>query len=671
MTAQQLLQEMTFEEKVLLLTGSGRMDSADAPRLGIEKKHMADGPHGVRTLIKDQLNPTAFPNLCSVGATWDVELVRQMGEGLAAECIEHGVDMLLAPGINIKRHILCGRNFEYFSEDPVLAGELGASYIASMEEQGVSTSLKHFACNNQEKERTKVNIDVDFRTLREIYLKGFEIAVKKGKPQSVMCAYNRLHSIWCSENSYLLTDILKKEWGYEGFVISDWGAVHNIGKALAAGLDMQMPGNANILEQVRSSLEKKELTMEQIDQAVLRVLPFLTRKKPEKRDYNRQTQHKLAQKIASEGIVLLKNRQDILPLSPAKYKKISVIGEFAQKPNFTGQGAAEIHPHEDCIDNPFEELKKNLGNEVELQYMELYKTSAYSEIMLWPRRTEFHDFIRDSDVVVMFIGSMVSEDSECFDRRSPYFNPNHERFIEEALRIHKKVIVVMQTGSAMILGSWKDQVDGIVEMWLAGEGAGKAIADVLTGIVNPSGKLPETFPNVMRSDLDYPGTQHIVEYKEKLDIGYRYYDKHPNEICYPFGYGLSYTTFDYRDLHLEDLNGSVRVSLEVQNTGNTDGAEIVQIYVGSRTSSVKRPIKELKAFKKVYLKSGETQKLEFMLSLEDFAYYNVLQNRWVTESGSYMVYAAASSQDIRCTKQLWLKGNEDYSVIPVGHDMIG
>lgn len=669
MTIHEILQEMTFEEKVLLLTGAGRMNTFSIDRLGIEEKEMADGPHGVRTDLEK--NCTSFPNLCSVGASWDVELTHKMGEALAEDCIEHNVDMLLAPGINIKRHILCGRNFEYLSEDPVLAGELGAAYINGMQSKGVATSLKHFACNNQEDNRINANVDVDLRTLREIYLKGFEIAVKKAQPVSVMCAYNRLHSMWCSENKYLLTDVLRKDWGYEGFVVSDWGAVHDIGRAIAAGLDLQMPSNKNIVEEVKEALKQNKVTMEEIDQAALRVLSFAAKEKAKSAAYDRERQHETAREIAAAGMVLLKNEREVLPLTPEKYRRISVIGEYAKNPNICGQGSAEVNVQPEYIDSPLEELKKALGSDVEMKYMEMYKTREYSDTMLWPRTGEFREFIQDSDVVLMFIGSMISEDTECFDRRSALFNPNYDKFIEVACDMGKKVIVVMQTGGAMILGRWHRRVYGIVEMWLAGEGAGKAIADVLTGKVNPSGKLPETFPNVMRRDLDYPGEGNVVEYREKLDVGYRYYDKHPEEICYPFGHGLSYTKFEYSDLKTEVKENAVHVSLQLHNTGKADGSEVVQIYVGSCDSSVKRPVKELKTFRKVFVKAGETVEAAFDLKPEDFAYYNVMLDRWVVEKGDYLIHAAASSRDIRCTQKIWLEGNETYTMVRKGTDMIG
>lgn len=669
MTIQEILREMTFEEKALLLTGAGRMRTFGIERLGISEKEMADGPHGVRTDVEE--NCTSFPNLCSVGATWDEEVTHELGEALALECIKRDISMLLAPGINIKRHILCGRNFEYLSEDPVLAGNLGAAYINGMQEKGVGTSLKHFACNNQEANRGNVNVDVDLRTLREIYLKGFEIAVKKAKPESVMCAYNRLLSIWCSENRFLLTEVLREDWNYEGFVISDWGAVHDMGNAVAAGLDMQMPRNANIIEELKAAVEQGKVTMEEIDEAASRVLRFAIKEKPQPVAYDRDKQHEVAQKIAAAGIVLLKNERDILPITKEKYHKISVIGEFAESPNICGQGSAEVNVCPEYIDSPLAELKKALGDDVEIQYKEMYRKREFSDTMLWPRTGEFRQFIADSDVVLMFIGSMVSEDTECFDRRTARFNPNYEHFINMACDVGKKVIVVMQTGSAMVLGDWRNRVYGIVQMWLAGEGAGKAIADVLTGQVNPSGKLPETFPDRLRTDLDYPGEHNVVEYREKGEVGYRYYDKHPEEIIYPFGYGLSYSRFEYSDLKVEVQEESVAVSLKVSNLGTMDGNEVVQIYVGCCDSSVKRPVKELKAFRKVWVKASETVTVEMTLDMEDFAYYNVLLNRWVVEKGEYMIYAAASSQDIRCESRIQLEGNADYTLIRKGHDMIG
>ncbi len=668
-TAEERLREMTFEEKALLLTGGDRMSTCAIKRLGIPGVRMADGPHGVRA--ETEQNCTSFPNLCNAGASWDEELVCELGKALAEECIERGIGLLLAPGINIKRHILCGRNFEYFSEDPLLAGKLGAAYIRGLQSLGIGASLKHFACNNQEENRLHVSVEADLRTLREIYLKGFEIAVKEGKPASVMCAYNRLHSIWCSENRYLLTEVLREEWGCEGFVVSDWGAVHDMGRAVSAGLDLQMPKNAGIVRDLRRALEQGTVSMEEIDRAVLRILRFVCGEKPQKRPYDREKQHRIARETAAAGMVLMKNEDGTLPVTAEKYHRIAVIGEFADRPLTGGQGSAEVYPQPEYIESPLAELKKALGDGVEIRYRESYKKGEYSDTMLWPKQGEFLNFIRDSELVLMFIGSMVSEDTECFDRRTARFNPNYERLIETACGAGKKVVVVMQTGGAMVLGGWHKKVNALVQMWLAGEGAGGAVADVLTGRVNPSGKLPETFPNRMRTDLDYPGSGNVVEYREKEAVGYRYYDRHPEEIDYPFGHGLSYTRFEYGRLETEIAGNTVEVSLTLRNAGERDGAEVVQIYVGSRGTGRSRAEKELKAFRKVRLRAGETAAVRFTLDRDAFSYYNVLLRKWVVEGGEYVISAASSSRDIRAQSRVCLMGDALYTQAGTGRDMVG
>lgn len=664
----EIMKEMTLEEKLCFLTGAGGMETYAIERLGIPSFKMADGPHGIRA--EEDKNCTSFPNLCCVGSSWDVELTHKLGEALAEECVERDISMLLGPGINIKRHILCGRNFEYFSEDPVLAGELGAAYINGLQSKGVGASLKHYACNNQEEHRTEISVDVDIRTLREIYLKGFEIAVKKANPASVMCAYNRVNSIWCSENKHLLTDILKKEWQYDGVVVSDWGAVHDVAKAVSAGLDLEMPRNDNIVEKLKQALGEGKISMEDIDHAVFRLLQLVTKPVPKPVLYDRKRQHEIAREVAAAGMVLLKNSRKTLPLTAEKYQKVSVIGEFAKKPLICGQGSAEVNVQSQYVDEPLEELRKIFCDKVEIQYRDFFKKGEYSDTMLWPRTQEYQEFIKDSDAVIVFIGSMTSEDTEYFDRRTASFNPNYEMFINLACDAGKKVVVVMQTGGAMLLGAWHKRVDAIVQMWLAGEGGGKAIADVLTGRINPSGRLSETFPNVMRSDLEYPGDGVVVEYKEKLDVGYRYYDKHPEEICYPFGHGLSYSKFKYEELEVSVQEDYLCVQVTVSNISDVNGSEVVQLYVGS-SSGIRHPIKELKAFQKIMVPAGQKEIVKFTLDLKELAYYNVMQNCWVVESGDYEVYVGASSQDIRCNKQVWLKGNETYTLKRVGQDMIG
>lgn len=670
MNLDELVQKLTLEEKIMLLNGAASMSTAEIQRLGIPAKRFADGPHGVRGEPED--NCTMFPNLCCAGATWDTDLIYEMGQTLADDCIEHGIDLLLGPGANIKRTPLCGRNFEYFSEDPVVTGEMAAAYINGLQSKGVGASLKHFALNNQERYRLETSVEVDLRVMREIYLKGFEIAVKKANPQSVMCSYNKVHSIWCSENKHLLTDILKKEWGYDGFVVSDWGAVRDICKALCAGLDLQMPRSRSIQGKIIGGLEKGEITMEVINAAVKTMLRFAFLEKPQTdRIYSRERQHQIARRIAADGTVLLKNRDHVLPLNSRKYKRIGVIGEYAKNPLLFGQGSAEVYASGDDIDSPLEELRKTLGPDVELVYQEVYKRRELPDQMIWTQRSQWETFAAGCDAVVMFIGSMESEDTEQFDRRTLEFNPNFEYVINAVARVNRNVIVVNQSGSAMIFGDWRNKVSGIVQMWFGGEGAGGAVADVLTGKVNPSGKLTETFPKVMRTDLEYPGDGWKVRYNEGFDVGYRYYDKHPEEICYPFGYGLSYTEFDYGDFYVEQNGDQIDISLTVTNNGDYDGKDVVQIYVGKGESCVTRPVKELKAFRKVFVEQGESASVTISIPIRDLAYYNVLLNEWVVEPGDYEIMVASSSRDIRHSARLHLDQKAPYTINSFAVTMVG
>lgn len=667
MDIKNLVSNLTVEEKAALLTGDGGMLTHAVERLSIPAKNFADGPHGVRH--EKEENCTSFPNLCSAAATWDSELIYEMGVALAKDCIQHDVDMLLGPGINIKRYANCGRNFEYMSEDPVVSGELAAAYINGLQSLGVAASLKHFALNNQEKDRLQVSVEIDERTLREIYLKGFEIAVKKSNPASVMCAYNKLFSVWCSENRLLLTDILKDEWGFKGFVVSDWGAVQNAGRALAAGLDLQMPHNWEMVENVKSALESGTLTEERLNNACERFLTFVMSKKAEKSDYSRAQQHTVARKVAANGTVLLKNDNNVLPLTAAKYKKIAVIGEYGKAPLSYGQGSAEVFPQDEFVESPLEELRKALP-ECEIVYNEFYQKRAFSDVMLWPRKGEFFHFVKDCDIVLMFVGAMESEDTENFDRRTLELNPNQEMFIELAAKAGKKVVVICQSGSAMIFGKWRHRVHAILQMWLGGEAAGGAIADVLTGAVNPCGKLPETFPTKPRFDLD-TGNGLVAKYSEGAAVGYRYYDSHPEEVAYPFGFGLSYTTFNYSGATLTRNGDSLRVRFTLKNTGERDGAEVVQLYASKPLSCVSRVPKELKAFKKVFLKAGEEKQVEIDLNVSDLAYYNCALKAWVVEPGEYKLYLASSARDIRLTLDYMSEDSVPYTTKQISEGMIG
>ncbi|MBE7011267.1 MAG: glycosyl hydrolase [Ruminococcaceae bacterium] len=666
----EIINKMTLDEKAQLLTGFDDAHTVELPHYGIEKKTLIDGPHGVRLNVSQ--NCTAFPTLCCLAASWDTNLAEKMGEGLAKDCKKHNVDMLLAPGVNIKRTPLCGRNFEYFSEDPVVSGEMGAGYVKGLQENGVACSLKHFAVNNQEKYRTVISAEIDERTLREIYLKPFQTVVKKAKPESIMCAYNKVNSVWCSENPFLLTEVLRDEWGYDGFVVSDWGAVHDVARAIKAGLDLHMPPNRNIAEALKVGLEKGDITQEHIDKAVYNVLKFILKEKAVSEGYDRDKQHELAKEIATGSIVMLKNDDNMLPLTEEKYKRIAVIGEFAVNPLIAGQGSSEVHQAKEYTDNPLEELKKLLPN-TEIEYREMFKRSEYSDNMLWPElyTPDFIDFIAKSDVTVVFAGSMSSEDSEMFDRRSIELNPNYERVIEAAVEHGSKVILVLQTGSAVSLERIKNTATSILEMWLGGEGAGSAIAEVLCGMANPSGKLPETFPISLRTDMEYPGNGSYVSYNEGLDVGYRYYDKHPQEICFPFGHGLSYTEFLYSDMSVSKTDDEYTVSFTLENIGDFDGAEVVQLYVADKASTMPKPIKELKQFKKIFLKKGEKQRVDFCLTSEDFANYNIMLHKWVVENGKFDILVGSSSQDIRLVSEIEYAEKMLYSTTKKGGDMVG
>ena len=670
MTIQEMVGSMTLEEKSKFLTGAASMLTHSLERLGIESKKLADASHGIRLAQKD--NCTFFPNLCCLAATWDKELSRKMGEGLARECVQHGVSMLLGPGVNIKKNILCGRNFEYLSEDPVLAGELAAAWINGLEENGIATSLKHFAVNNQEKYRTETSVEIDERTLREIYLKPFEIAVKKSKPTSVMCAYNKVNAVWCSENKFLLTEILKEEWGYEGVVVSDWGAVHDVCRVINAGLDFQMPGNPNILAALEAGLAEGRTTMEAIDKAVARVLTFVTKKTAvEQMPYDRDAQHALAREIAAAGITLLKNENVVLPLTADKYKKIGILGGFAEDPLIGGEGAADVYPLPEYIEKPLDELKKLLPD-TEFVYMPVVTKNLMPAHHLWgPDAAAANKLVKDCDAVIFFLGSMLSEDTERYDRRSARMNENFEDLIFNIKKEDKKFIAVLQAGSALIMGDWMDKLDACLYAWFGGEAMGGAIADVLTGKVNPSSKLPETLPTKLRTDFEYPGTRLHVEYNDKLNVGYRYYDQHADEIGYPFGHGLSYTSFAYSDADVS-LNGeNIHIRFTLKNTGDYDGSEVVQIYIADPVSVVTKPPKELKAFEKVFLKAGESKEVSIFVPVADIAYYNMSLHDWVVENGLYYVHIAASSQDIRLTGSFVYDGKMPYSTQRLQEDMVG
>lgn len=674
MTNSEKIKQMTFSEKAMLLTGEGFLTTAALPRLDIPSIEMADGPHGVRhaTAKKEPCliegGCVCFPTASAASATWNRELIYKMGQGIAKDCLEEKFDVILGPGVNIKRVPLCGRNFEYFSEDPIVAGELGAAYISGVQSYGVATSLKHFAANNQETNRKNISSEVDERTLREIYLRGFEIAVKKAKPMTVMNSYNKLNAIWCSENKWLQREVLRDEWGFEGAVLSDWGAVHNIALALKNGTNLQMPTNVNIESELKLAMENGVITEEEIDHALLGLLDFIDAVKAVPKDetpYDRKKQHQIAKEIADEAITLLKNEDSILPIDPKKYKKITVFGNYAKNPMYMGGGSSKVFTSSEYIDTPYDFIKKHIADECELSFCELFDKQWIpdrGDSMMDARK-----YSLECDLAIVFAGRLFTEDTESFDLYDLRLESYMDVCLETICDRCKNVVIVLQSGTAVIPGYWKDKAKGIVDMWLCGEACGSAIADVLFGKVNPSGKLSETFAYNLNPLLDYPGDGLKVTYPEQWRVGYRYFDLHPEQIWYPFGYGLSYTTFEYSDLKLSsekvtDEDMELTVSFKVKNTGSMAGKETVQLYISDVESIVSKPMKELKDFDKIYLEPGEEKEVVFHLDERSFAYYNINLHEWCVESGEYKVLIGASSQDIRLEQSFFVANKACYTI---------
>lgn len=652
---QTIISRMTLEEKAALCTGASFWTTTPIERLGVPELFVSDGPHGVRkvpdvlSIGQKSLPATCFPTASSLASTWDVELLNELGQALAEECISLGVDVLLGPGNNMKRTPLCGRNFEYFSEDPFLAGELGAAFINGVQSKGVGTSLKHFAVNNQEYQRFRISTEVDERTLREIYLVAFETCVKKAKPWTVMCAYNKVNGTYASEHKQLLTEILKGEWGFEGLVVSDWGAVHDRVASLKGGLDLEMPGpKEKRVQAVIDAVKSGELDESILDESVRRILKIIFRAEETTKGqtkFDQDTHHALARKIAGEGIVLLKNN-GILPLKGVS--NIAVIGRTAKEAHFQGGGSSHINPTR--VDVPFVELQKAAG-EAELFYAEGY-----------PEGTEFDQSLIDEavtaaqqgDIALLYIGLPTFKESEGYDRADLDLTGQQIALVKAVTEVQPNTVVILNNGSAVEMSKWIDKTAAVLEAWLMGQAGGGAIADVLFGKVNPSGKLAETYPAKLSDTpayVNFPGGAGKVTYGEGIFIGYRYYDMKEMAVQFPFGYGMSYTTFEYNNPKcsttiFKDQEG-LTVSVDVTNTGNIAGKEVVQVYVHDHKSDLVRPPKELKGFTKVALKPGETKTVAIRLDWRAFAYYHPRYHQWITEDGEFDILIGASSADIK------------------------
>jgi beta-glucosidase len=666
-----LVAELTLEEKASLVIGSAFWYTTPVERLGVPRIMVSDGPHGLRTQLHEadhlglstSVPATCFPTASALGSSWNADLFRRVGEALGREAAAIGVSVVLGPGINMKRSPLCGRNFEYVSEDPWHAGELATAVVQGIQSQGVGTSVKHYAANNQEDDRLRVSAEVDERTLREIYLPAFERVVKNAQPWTVMCAYNKLNGTYCSEHHWLLTEVLRDEWGFDGLVVSDWGAVHDRVAALRGGLDLEMPPNLGVSDAaVAAAVRSGELDESVLDESVGRVLRLVERSQPalaKRASFDTREHHALARRAALESAVLLKNDGGVLPLQPAPGSRIVVIGEFARTPRYQGAGSSQVNPTQ--LDVPFDELRAGVGDQVQVDFAAGFGVgTTKSDAELAREAVELASGATD---VVVFLGLPSDYESEGFDRTHMDLPTNQVQLIEALAEVHDRLIVVLANGSAVRLSNWQDKVSAILECWLSGQAAGGAATDLLLGAANPSGKLAETIPVRLEDNpsyLNFPGDSQIVRYGEGIFIGYRAYDRLDQAVSYPFGFGLSYTTFEISKLYVvvngavQDGDLAVTVGVSVTNTGAVAGAEVVQIYVRDVESSVARPIRELKAFTKVDLEPGESRQVTVHLDERSFAFWSVLHGRWVVEAGDFEIAVGSSSRDLAETHMITL-----------------
>ena len=661
MKHQDLINKMTLEEKAAFLSGKNVWQTRDFPRLDIPSIFCSDGPHGIRKQagagdhlgLNASLEATCFPTAATVANSWDEQLGEEIGIALGEEAAAQEVNIVLGPGLNMKRSPLCGRNFEYFSEDPYLAGKMAASYVKGIQSQGVYACPKHFAVNSQELRRMAMNSVLDERTLREIYLTGFEIVVKEGKAKSMMSSYNEVNGTYANENKHLLQDILRKEWGFDGIVITDWGGSNDHVAGVAAGSNLEMPApGLDSARQIIQAIEEKALTMEALDACVDdlldAVLTLSKNAEGKKHTFSETAHHELARHTAEESAVLLKNTDGILPLKPGS--KVAVIGDFAFEPRYQGAGSSMVNP------TYLETIEKTIGN-YDLQVVGInrgYKRTGEADEAM---KKAALDLAALADVVIYCFGLDELSESEGLDRTHMRIPQNQIELLQAIVQVNENVVGVLSAGSAIEM-PWHYCCKAILHGYLTGQAGASAMLNIMTGKVNPSGRLSETYP-LRHEDTPafrhFPSTQRNAEYRESIYIGYRYYDTSKVRVQYPFGYGLSYTTFAYSDLKV-DAKGA---TFTLTNTGNCDGAEVAQLYVGLPNAIVFRPEKELKGFQKVFLKAGESKEVRMEFDDKTFRYWNVKTNGWEIEEGAYRIMIGASVADIKLESELWVQGTSN------------
>ncbi|MCC9196557.1 glycoside hydrolase family 3 C-terminal domain-containing protein [Arthrobacter sp. zg-Y820] len=684
--------DLTLKEKIGLLSGAGFWETAALPGHGIRSLVLSDGPHGIRRPAgtADGLEPgdshpaTCFPAECATACSWDRSLLAELGTAVAREARAQGVDVLLGPGLNIKRTPLCGRNFEYFSEDPLLAGELGAAWTAAVQAAGVGASPKHFAANNQEADRMRVDAVVDQRTLHEIYLRAFEIVVRTAGPWTVMAAYNKVNGLHAAENPWLLGTVLRDTWGYEGAVISDWGAVTDRAAALAAGLDLEMPASGGLgAQELSTGLDAGTVTEQQVDTAVERILALVRRASvqpgPAQHDSGQPdsgqpgsaaadyaAHHELARRAAAASMVLLQNDGGILPLSPGG--SLAVIGELARTPRYQGSGSSRVHPVH--LVTPLAALADQVPD---LLFEPGYVLSADSPCAEEDLADMAAAAAAAADTAVVFLGLPETAESEGFDRTTLELPGPQLELLDAVVTANPRTIVVLSNGGA-VTTEWAAAVPAVLEAWLPGEAGGSAVADVLLGRAEPGGRLAETIPHRLADTAaygNYPGEDGAVRYGEGLLVGYRWYDTRGFAVAFPFGHGLSYTTFEYSELEVSTVGAGasqlVHADLTLTNAGSRSGSEVVQLYAGAPDDDGRqRPLRELRGFEKVQLEPGESRRVSFRLDVRTLSRWDPGTGTWVADAGEYRLEVGASSRDIRLSGAAALDGTVPVSELTTG-----
>ena len=661
--ASSIVKRLSLEEKCKFCCGIGFWETFGIEKFNIPSIMLCDGPHGLRKETTENfmfistkvVKSTCFPTATALASTFDEKLINRMGKALGEECRKEDVAVLLSPGINIKRIPICGRNFEYFSEDPYLSGKMGAALIKGIQSKGVAACIKHFTANNQEKYRMTVNSIIDERALREIYLKGFEIAIKESNPWSVMMAYNKLNGQYCSENKYLIQNILRNEWNYKGCIISDWGGVNDIISSINNGLNIEMPGYKDDYYKVlQNAVKNNEVDEEILNESVSKVIELILKYKEGKKisyKCNFQDHINLSEEIAESSAVLLKNDDNILPGN--KFQNIGIIGKLAKEPVYQGLGSSKVNPN--TIDNAYDTFLKNNCN---IDYADGYslENDEIDELLV----KESIEIAKNKDIVYLFVGLPKYYEAEGYDRKNLNLPKSHNNLIYEISKINKNLVVILQGGSVMAM-PWSNIPKAILLTHLSGCRGGNATVNLLLGKKNPSGKLSETYANKLEdypSIRFYPGDKNHLEYRESIFVGYRYFDSAEIKVKYPFGFGLSYTTFQYSNMKVQYNNqNNIEVYITITNSGNMEGKEVIQLYISCLNSKLFRAKQELKRFKKINLMPKESKEVTFILNEDCFTYYNIQTHKFEVEEGQYSINIGSSSRDIKYSTVINKKGS--------------